>query len=228
MKTNLILALFLLFAFEIILYSQESIVDGKLYKNAQIIPLIGNTFNANFTIKGDSINMLIRDSKIEINESLQKINRIEIPTRPEFDTFQKNTLKGTGIGFGIGIVATVITTYLYQLPREGTLRGIPWHCSEVEPGDDCDVSTETEYNSQTHQVERIITTYSGEYTMKLAFGPKIMILGGSTLIGFLNGIMKKELKIVYLNDSKALKRINYNIYYNPYINNMNFNLSYKF
>lgn len=232
MKTKLALSFSFLLAYGMIVYSQVSLIEGELYKNAKLQTLSGTTFNADIIVKGDSINIKRKDFNIESSESLQKINKIEIPTKPDFDTYQKNILKGTSIGFGVGIVTTVIATYLYQRPREGTKtfeKGIPWHCSEItcEPSE-CDYNEEIIYDNTTHQVEYTKVSVDGEYRMKLAIGPKIIMLGIPTAIGFLSGITKKELKTVYIKDSNSLNRIDYDIYYDPYRKNMSFNLCYKF
>ncbi|MCK4661305.1 MAG: hypothetical protein KAT68_00455 [Bacteroidales bacterium] len=222
MKINLTLSLFLLFAFGMTLYSQESIIDGRLYKKAKIQSINGNTFMANFTIKGDSISMIIRghnNSRIELHESLNKINRIELGTQPV-----KYRMIGSGIGFNVGIVAIILTTYFYEQPREGNLTypyDIPWHCSEISYS----IRTNIKYDSYGQIVSYDI---SGGYRMKLAFEAKFVILAGSTLTGLLIGWSKKKWTPVYSQDNKVLNRIDYNINYNPDRKNINFNLCYKF
>ncbi len=179
MKTNLTISLFLLFAFGMTLYSQEILINGRLYENAKIQSINGNTLMADFIVKGDSIKMLMRgpnNSKIELHESLHEISRIELGTR-----YPKYIMAGSCIGFSVGIVATILTTHFYEQPKMKL------------------VSDET----------------------------KFLIVAGSTLTGFLVGLQKKW-KPIYSQDNKVLNKIDYNINYSPYRENISFNLCYKF
>lgn len=229
MKTKSVLSFLLLIAYGMMLYSQESITEGKLYKNAVLQTVGGITFKANISVIGDSIHILRKEQNIEFIQSLQQINRIEIPTEPDIDTYRKNLIKGTGIGLGVGIITTVIVTYLYQQPREGTLEDVPWHCSEVICEKNCDIYYEATYSFPSGQlIDKTITKYEGEYIMKLSMGPKIIMIGLPTVIGFISGYTKKELRTLYLRDSNTLNKIDYDIHYDPYRKNISFNLCYKF
>ena len=64
--------------------------------------------------------------------------------------------------------------------------------------------------------------------MKLSMGPKIIMIGLPTVIGFISGYTKKELRTLYLRDSNTLNKIDYDIHYDPYRKNISFNLCYKF
>jgi len=90
------------------LYSQEKLVEGRLYKDARILTKNGNIIRASFIYSNDSINILLQKPAMEYGESMQKISRIEIKSDPHGKKLAKNIVLGTTIGFGVGLGAAYI------------------------------------------------------------------------------------------------------------------------
>lgn len=198
------------------------LIDGSTYKNATLYTQAGNTMQGDIIVRGDSVTIEMKGTKVSLDASLQKIQRIDVPVEPELSDQLRYTIKNSAIGFGTGLATSVTTTLVYQRTQTKTRTyngGIPWHCNRVENGS---VTQKWEYGVITE------TTISGEYKMILEPWIKIGLVVLPTTVGFLKGFFKKELKTIYSTESEALNRIDYHMYYNPYFNNMNFSLSYRF
>lgn len=208
MKTKTQLTVIILF---MVLNAFSQPKATEFFRSAKIYYKDGSIKKTNIKLIDSTIHHSVYDNFGFWNDvplELETVQKIEIP---------KNNPTSMIIGGIAGIATGIVLMTTIQSNYEKTQQGPPpdvsrFFCKEIY--------------IRTESVNGVLT--KEEYKKTMAFAPKLLMVGGATIIGILIGKSFKKWIPFYPYNNSSQMGLNYGLGINNYSGNMEFKLTYNF